>query len=197
MARRFPRSTFVEVWNSFHVTALGDFDDCASRIYIRFVATLDPGDTSCARRIAEPHLVPAFARSLEDVTPATPAAGDRSRRSDRQVAAAAAATVADVIARWWVNLDATSVGLHGGRWSYEGDDPVVFDLDAVEFVPGVKVSGTVRRGSTEVTARVTARVPDGARADLRISWSTREQQAEATLEGDAGDRRLVASMLAP
>lgn len=143
------------------------------------------------------NLVPSFARSLEDMRPAEPAAGDRSRRRDRQLAAATAATVADVVARWWVNYDATNVGLHGGRWSYEGDDPVVFDLDAVEFVPGVKVSGTVRWGATTVTARATARAPDAAKADLRISWSTREQRAEASLTGDVGGRRLSASMPAP
>jgi hypothetical protein len=37
----------------------------------------------------------------------------------------------------------------------------------------------------------------GGRADLRISWSTRERQAEATLTGDIGERRLVATMPAP
>ena len=51
-AAKFPRSTFVEVRNSVHVTALYDLDDCASRIYLRFVKTLRAGDTSCARRIA-------------------------------------------------------------------------------------------------------------------------------------------------
>ncbi len=129
VARRFPESTFVEVLNSFHVTALYDKDACASRIYVRFLLTLDTGDTGCARRIAEPHLVPLFATRLQDVAPADPVQGDDSRRSDRQLAAAAAATVADVLSRWWVNYDGTSVGLRGGTWSYEGDDPVVFDLD--------------------------------------------------------------------
>lgn len=51
--------------------------------------------------------------------------------------AAAAATVADVVARGQVNYDPTSVGLRGGRRSYEGDDPVGFELDAVELIPDV------------------------------------------------------------
>lgn len=87
-ARRFPKSTFVEVRNSFHITALYDRDGCASRIYVCF-ATLDPGDASSALKIAEVHVVPAFAGALEDMTPAERANGDRSRRGDRQLAAAA------------------------------------------------------------------------------------------------------------
>jgi hypothetical protein len=199
VARRFPNSTFVEVLNSLHVTAISDKDDCASRIYVRFVATLDPGDTSCAGRIAEQHVVPAFPTRLSDVAAAEPAPGDASRMNDRRLAAAAAATIADVVARWWVNYDATSVGLRGGTWSYEGDDPVVFDLDATQFVPGVKVSGTARWSveNGSITARVTTHGPDGTAADLRISWSTREQRAVASIRGDAGGRHLVATMPAP
>lgn len=67
VARRFPRSTFVELRNSVHVTALGDLDTCASQIYARFVRTLRAGDVSCARRIPELRLVPAFARTLDEV----------------------------------------------------------------------------------------------------------------------------------
>jgi len=172
VARRFPESTFVEVQNSFHVTALYDNDGCASRIYVRFVKELDPGDTSCAREIPEPHLVPLFATELQDVTPANSAQGDDSRRSDRQLAAASASTVADVFSRWWVNYDGTSVGLRGGTWSYEGDDPVVFSLDGVEFVPGVNVSGTARWNVSErtLTARVEVDGPGGVNGELRLGW---------------------------
>ena len=53
VASRFPRSTFVEVANSVHVTAVGDRDDCAAPIVRRFIRRLDAGDTSCAARIAE------------------------------------------------------------------------------------------------------------------------------------------------
>jgi pimeloyl-ACP methyl ester carboxylesterase len=199
VARRFPDGTYVDLQNSFHVTAIYDKDDCASRIYVHFVKTLSPGNTKCASQIAEPHLVPLFASRLQDVAAADPGKGDASRLVDRRLAAAAAATVADVVARWWVNYDATSVGLHGGTWSYEGDDPVVFDLDAVELVPGVEVTGSaswnVTRGS--ITAQVTARAPDSKKAELRIEWSTRERRATATLAGDIAGRTLAATMPAP
>lgn len=198
-AERFSGSTFVEVRNSVHVTALYDKDDCASRIYVRFLKTLEPGDTSCASGIPELHLVPSFATRLQDVAPADSAAGDASIRSDRQLAAAAAATAADVLARWWVNYDGTSVGLRGGTWSYEGDDPVVFDLDAVEFVPGVKVTGTARWNVADrtFTARVDVTGPRGASGELRIAWPLSVQHAPATLTGEVGGRRLAATMPAP
>ena len=199
VAHRFPNSTFVEVANSVHVTALYDKDDCASRIYVRFVATRRPGDTTCARRVPEPHLVRRFAERLRMVTPARPVAGDASTLSDRRLAAATASTVADVVARWWVNYDGTSVGLHGGTWSYEGDDPVDFTLQKVEFVSGVQVSGTARWDFRHgaVTANATVRSTAGGSGELRVRWSTREQRATARLRGSVVGRRLVATMPAP
>ena len=148
VANRFPGSTFVEMANSFHVTAIYDHDHCASRIYVRFVRTLDPGDTSCAQRVGRgprrPQL-PEVARGRE-AGPLAP--GDESRRIQRRLAAAAASTVADVQSRWYVNYDGTSVGLRGGRWSYGGSDTVRFRLRNVQFVPGVHGVGTgdVARG---------------------------------------------------
>jgi hypothetical protein len=163
------------------------------------VATLDPGDTSCARRIPEPHLVPRFATRLAEVAPARPASGDESSGSDRRLAAAAAATVADVLARWWVNYDGTSVGLHGGTWTYEGDDPVEFALRGVELVPGVRVAGRATWDFTRgaVTADVKTSSAAGTSGHVRIRWSTREQRARATLRSEVGDRRLVATLPAP
>jgi hypothetical protein len=199
VADRFPHSTFVEVQNSIHVTAIYDKDACASRIYVRFLKTLEPGDTSCAERIPEPHLVPLFPTRLPDVAPADRAQGDASTRVDRQLAAAAAATVADVLSRWWVNYDGTSVGLRGGTWSYEGDDPVVFSLEATEFVPGVKVSGTARWNVSDrtLTARVDVAGPGGSKGDVRIAWPLSVQHAQATLEGQIAGRTLAATMPAP
>ena len=88
VAERFPRSTFVELRNSIHVTALGDLDDCAAPIARRFVETLDAGDTSCAERVKEVRTVDAFPLTAADAEPATSRAGDESRPVDRRVAAA-------------------------------------------------------------------------------------------------------------
>jgi pimeloyl-ACP methyl ester carboxylesterase len=198
VARRFPGSTFVEVANSVHVTALADWDLCASRIYARFVRALTPGDTSCAAEVGEWNVVPAFAGSAGEVAPALRAPGDDSTRDDRRLAAAAALTAADVIARWMVNYDGTGVGLHGGRWWYSGYPNVRFRLVNVRLVPGVLVSGSVRwayEGGAS-SATVDVRGPDGVTGTLRIAWQKRPQ-ATATLEGTVGGRQLRATMPAP
>jgi pimeloyl-ACP methyl ester carboxylesterase len=199
VARRFPASTFVELQNSFHVTALYDYDGCASALYIRFVRSLDAGDTSCAREIGEPNLVPDFPLSLDETDPARRASGDESTRNDRRLAAAAARTTADVVSRWMVNYDGASVGLRGGRWWYSGDAVVVFRLTRVRFVPGVEVTGTARwptRGGAGITATLHVRGSDGTTGTLRISWP-HEPNAVATLAGTVGGRQLRATMPAP
>ena len=47
VARNFPRSTYLEVPNIGHVTALYDADACAAGIVRRFVESISTGDTSC------------------------------------------------------------------------------------------------------------------------------------------------------
>ena len=194
VARRFPRSTFVELANSFHVTALYDTDACASAIYVGFVRNLAATDTSCAREVGEVNVVPSFA----EAAPADSAVGDESTRDDRRLAAAAALTAADVIARWMVNYDGTGVGLRGGRWTYTGYPNVRFRLTNVQLVPGVRVSGTVRWAYLGGTVRgaVDALGPDGTRASLSIAWP-KEPGAAATLTGTVGGRVLRATMTAP
>jgi hypothetical protein len=62
-AAAFPNSTYVEVANMTHVSALADYGRCASAIVRRFVRTLSAGDTSCAARYGEVRLVDRFAAS--------------------------------------------------------------------------------------------------------------------------------------
>jgi pimeloyl-ACP methyl ester carboxylesterase len=196
-ARRFPRSTFVEVANSIHVTALYDHDACASGIYQRFVKARRVGDTSCARRIPELRVVPSFPVRPGDARAPRALPGNEANVRGRRLAAVAAATVADVIARWWVNYDGTGIGLRGGTWSYEGDDPVVFTLAGVELVPGVRVSGTVRWAyDGAVTAR-TAVTATGSTGTVDLSWTLAQPAARAQLDGVVDGRRLHAAMLAP
>ena len=182
------------------MTALYDADGCASRIYTRFVKNLALADTSCAQEIAEVRLVPSFPGSLADTTPADPAPGDASTVDDRRLAAAAAFTVADVVSRWLVNYDGTSVGLRGGRWSYFGDEVVHFDLARTRFVAGVEVTGRVRwgyRAAGKVRADVQVRGPGGVTADFVIRWAGREQNAVADIAGTVDGRTLHATMPAP
>jgi hypothetical protein len=199
VAARFPRSTLVVMQNSGHVTALEDQNDCASRIYAQFVQNLAAGDTSCASRTPEVRVVPSFPLSLPGVAPALPSAGDGSTVRDRRVAAASAAAVADALQRWWANLSGSGVGLRGGHWSYSGGDLTTFTLTKVAFVPGVRVTGTVRwRYSTgRVRAWVVARTPGAPAEHLRMAWSLQVRTAVARLNGTVAGRPLHVHMLAP
>jgi pimeloyl-ACP methyl ester carboxylesterase len=198
VARRFPRSTLVDVENSGHVTALLDQNDCASVIYEHFVSTRSAGDVSCASRTPEVRVVTAFARSAAAVAPARAGRRDRASLLDRRVAAAAAETVADALQRWWVNYDGTGVGLRGGSWSYSGGDLTTFVLKRDSFVPGVAVSGTVRwvYSTGRVRAEVTVR-SGGLVERLHMRWSLQARAATAGIDGTAAGRPLHAHMLAP
>ncbi|HEY7003422.1 MAG TPA: alpha/beta hydrolase [Gaiellaceae bacterium] len=198
VADNFPNSHFVEVQNSVHVTALYDNDGCASRIYVHFVRKLHTGDTSCASHIGEIHTVSKFPRWLGGVKPAQPGDGDGSTRRDRRIATVAAATVADVVERWWVNYDTTSVGLRGGRWSYTGADPTNFHLDGVRFVRNVGVSGKAQwfltRGTVDAHVSVEAA---GTAGELHLRWPRHVKHSVAQISGQIAGRPLRASMLAP
>jgi pimeloyl-ACP methyl ester carboxylesterase len=198
VARRFPRSTLVDVENSGHVTALLDQDHCASVIYLHFVSTLSAGDTSCVARTPEVRVVPAFFRSAGDVPPARAGRRDRSAPLDRRIAAAAAQTVADALQRWWVNYDGTGAGLRGGRWSYSGGDLTTFVLRRDVFVPGVAVSGTVRWVYSSGRVRADLTVHAGVVVEhLHMRWSLQVRAAAADIDGSANGRPLHAHMLAP
>jgi pimeloyl-ACP methyl ester carboxylesterase len=195
VAARFPDSTFVETHNTIHVSALGDRDGCAAPLVRRFVRTLGAGDTSCASRIAEVHVVDRFPHRASGAEPASPAAGNRASGAQRKVAAVAAATVADAIERWTLNYGGSDRGLRGGRWSYSGDRFVRFRFRGTRFTRDVPVSGsaTWRLGTGAVRARL--RIPGHGR--VRARWSLHDQHAIARLDGRLGGRAVRATMLAP
>jgi TAP-like protein len=191
VASRFPRSTFVELANSVHVTALGDRDDCAAPLVRRFIRRLDADDTSCAGRIAEVRTVESFPAWRPRRRPRSRAPATAAHRAHRVAAVAAAATVADAIARWAINYS----GASGGRWSYRGDRVVRFRFRRARFARDVAVSGTATWRLADGAVRAELRLP--GRARLRASWSTQVPLATATLSGRLGGRRLRAAMLAP
>ncbi len=198
VASRFPDSTLVDVFNTVHVTALGDRNGCASVIYERFVRTLSPGDTSCASRVPEVRVVGRYPLNLGDVAPATAKAGDQSTLRERRMAAAAAATIADAIQDWEVNYSGVGVPLHGGKWTYSGDLHTVFQFTKAKLVPGVAVSGRTgwdyRTGP--VTADVTVTVGTKS-VKLHMTWSLNQRLGKAAITGTAGGRHLRLTMLAP
>jgi pimeloyl-ACP methyl ester carboxylesterase len=199
-AALFPNAQQILVANSFHVTAEGDRSDCASVIAINFFRNLNPGDTSCASQIAEVRMVPKFARSMTELAPAMPAAGNQGTTADLQAAAAAALTAGDAIARWWVNYSGHDVGLRGGSFTFTDSGSITnFMLDGLEWVEDLAVSGTIQwdvETPSPVVAQLTFETAGGAGA-LTVSWYDLQPQAQATISGTIGGRIIAASMQAP
>ena len=144
ITEQFPNSQQVVVRNSFHVTAMGDIDNCAQRLVRAFVRTPGPLNPTL-RACADAGRAGADARRL----PAAPRRGARRQRHRqrrrsalRKAGPAAALTVADLLDRWSNNYSGEGFGLRGGRWTYGGDHVTTFRLNRVELVPGVAVSGT-------------------------------------------------------
>ncbi len=181
-ARLFPNSTFVIVRNVGHVTALADYPGCAAGMVRRFIRTLSPGDTSCAERVPEIHVVPKFPRRTRGAPAATPAGpADRSTPRARRAAWGAAWATGDAVARWWLMSGFDGHGLRGGRFKTSGDylayGPVRFRLRRARFVPDLPVSGIVtwNRRAGFVSARL--RLRGAARGHLTMRWDTDRQGA--------------------
>jgi pimeloyl-ACP methyl ester carboxylesterase len=195
-ARAFPESTYIELANMTHVAALIDFDQCASRIVLRFVRTRSAGDTSCARRYHENRLVPTFVRHADALGYAGP-----RRRTTR----VAAATAADVMARWLTMSGKHGVGLQGGRFSTVGgaftsDRPVVrWQLSGVRWVRDVAVTGamTWNRRSGMVRAQVTATGAGAVDGRLRLRWDDGRRHAGAVATGRLGGQSVEFRFPAP
>ncbi len=131
VAANFPNSTYVEVPNNGHVTALYDADQCASVIVRRFMRTLDAGDTSCVDDISEHRVVRRFAETASQAPQAKVAGkADDSKVADRRAAYVAVESVSDVVDRWYAIPGYTGVGLYGGTL-----------LDVLDVQQSVRVAG--------------------------------------------------------
>lgn len=192
-AALFPHARQVLVRNSFHVTALGDADQCASKLVRQFVSTLSPGDTACAEAVPAYRGLPKFARLSNELSPASPGQGNQGTTADLQAAAAALFAAGDALARWWVNFDGDGVGLRGGSFAYTTlAGSTRFTLDGLRWTDDVPVSGRVDWSAEGVQARLT--LPGG---QLQAHWPDRVAGAVARITGTLNGRRIVATMTAP
>ena len=201
-ASLFPGATLVPVANVGHVTALADFDGCTSGIVRRFLRTLTPGDTSCASRTQEIHVVPEFPRRAAGAPAAEPAGPeDRSTALDRRVAWGAAWAVGDALARWNLMYGERGHGLRGGSFdasgAYYSHAPVTLRMRRTRFVSDVAVSGRAvwDRRVGAVSARL--RIAGARTGSLRIRWQTRATHSVASLAGRLGGRRVRLRTPAP
>jgi hypothetical protein len=195
VARQFPRARQILVANSFHVTAMGDTDHCAVGILRRFVQT--PAhwpQHRCASNVAPVRAMGVFPQHLHDVT----AGRGRATLTERRIAPAAAATVADLLDTWWNNYSGHDVGLRGGHWSYTGDRTTVFHLHGVRLTSDLAVSGTAtwHRYANRLKVHLLVRAP-GHAGRLDGAWATRRLGARATLTGVLDGHRVVVGFPAP
>lgn len=194
-AALFGNAHQVVLANSFHVTALGDFDGCASALVERFVATLSPGDTGCASRVPAWRLLAGFATQSRQLPTPQPGPGNMATAVQLQRAAAALHAAADVLARWWVNSSGSGVGLRGGHFSYSsGVGDTRFTLDGLRWTEDVAVSGSLQWQYSSGRVRATLQLDGGT---LQAEWPLRAPGATATLQGSLDGRRVVATMPAP
>jgi hypothetical protein len=189
-AAAFPNSTFVDVANMTHVTALGDFNRCASLIVRRFVETLSAGDTSCASQYNPVRLVNRFAERASNL-----GIGNGRRRA----AVVASDTVADIVARWWGNYSGQGVGLRGGTFHTRGYSDVFFRLNGIRWVADVAVSGHAEwdRTNGRIHATVSVSGPGAAAGSLRMTWNDWDQRPQAEVHGTLDGQRVAYSFLAP
>jgi pimeloyl-ACP methyl ester carboxylesterase len=183
VAHSFPNSTFVEVSNMIHVSALEDTNGCAAGIVLRFVRTLHAGNTSCASWYPEIHVVDSF--PLHASTLPGPIA--------RRAALVAADTIGDVLARWETMSGSHGVGLRGGTFTATGDAHRRWTLHDVRWVSDVAVSGTVRLrahgGALHAVVTLSGTGLPEAHLDLR--WNTWASLARAHMKGVVGGRTVA------
>ena len=194
VAGHFSNATFVSISNVGHVTALGDYQQCAAGIVRRFVSSGGTvSGTGCATT-ANPNVrvVPRFARTSSHLVPATQGSAVHSSIVDRRVVSAAALAAGDVITRWFVNYSGSGVGLQGGQFSYTGGTTVKFRLRDLRFVRDVAATGTVvwDEKTGHVTARLHVNGPQGHDGFLTLHWDDWHQQAKAFVVGRLGGHQV-------
>jgi len=190
---RFPNSTFVEVANSGHVTALADKLGCVAGLVVRFVETLSAGDTSCVHTYPSVRTTDQFPSRLQDV--AVPD-GDGTV-FQRQVASAVVATVGDVFPRWFAMYGTEGRGLRGGSFSTVGLDQVRFRLDETRWVSDIAVSGQVWWNRPTGGIRATVVFAGAAGGRLVITWNDWTQDAQAHLTGRIDGESVDLELPAP
>jgi len=200
VAEQFPRGQHLVIANSFHVDALDDVDNCTQPIVRRFVATLDPGDTSCAAKVTTIRLVPFFPLLAAQAIPAVPGSGNSANAHELALVSAAVQTAGDVQARWYVNYSGSDSGLRGGTWTWTQPDEVAsFTLNAVRWTTDLAVSGSMvwDQISGVVRAELRFTADDGTSGTVSAIWNDQQSQLAAQLTGTVAGQTVAASMPAP
>jgi pimeloyl-ACP methyl ester carboxylesterase len=189
VATAFPNATLVVVPNTAHVSALYDFQHCASHIVRRFLRTLATGSTACAAAMP-PVNVAAFPRTL---AVAPEADGGRAGQLPRRAGWVATQTIGDALARWY-NLMFTTRGhgLRGGSYTITGGylshSPLSIRFDRTRLVSDMAVSGQAVWDRRAWRVHALLRLSGTATGVLRVSFPTDVAGAVATISGRVGGR---------
>jgi pimeloyl-ACP methyl ester carboxylesterase len=210
VAHEFARGRQLIVVNGFHVNALPRArSPCAADITRRFLATLAPGDLGCLDRGAPLRLVPAFARSVDELTPVAARRGNQADVDRRKIAQAALQTLGDVLARVDQNVTGSGKGLRGGAFRLVEDRagrPLQraatrrVTLDQVRWTLDLVVSGVLERAPgpfAAIRARLRIERPGGLAGALRIAWREGAAAPIAQIDGVIGGEMLAALAPAP
>ncbi len=195
-AQLFPHATHVIVANTGHVTALDDFGGCAETIVRRFTQTRTV-DPKCASQVPAMHLVPAFSRTVDEVTPATPLSGNAAPAKQRRAAADAVLAAADVLARSYEFDFDKGLGLRGGMYSAQpGEARDRATLAQVRWTNDLAVSGSADLDARRAQARAHLTLEGASSGTLDATWPTLGSSA-ALLDGTIDGFHLHATMPAP
>ena len=192
VAAQFPRSTLVVAPATGHSVMGADISGCATRAFVRFFrGAFVP--TACPRTRRRPAVAPPPPRAVRQVAALHPIAGVRGR-----TLTALALTLVDVAedAVTLVGLDEDSSdlarggGLRAGRYRIDGRGTLT--LHGVSFVPGVRLSGKLKRFAT---ARQRGRIRVGGRAAARGLIAVRGGRARGRLGGRRVRARLKPAVI--
>jgi len=205
----WPNSTFVEVANSNHVTAEGDFQNCTSAILQHFVETLSAGDIGCAAAMPPVPVTPAFPEHVAQAPAAQAVGSGAQTKVGRQAGWVSAQAVGDVLARWF-NLgygasDASGRCMYGGTFEAKGPyfftGAGSFTLQKCLFVKDLSVSGKVVWNDTTQAVAATLKLlgSGGATGSLTVHWRTGvyNWKAPATVTGEYGGHNVDVQLSTP
>jgi hypothetical protein len=177
-AAGWPRAQRLTVPGTGHSTLSADYSGCAQRAAARFLRGQSVA-TRCRRGQPLVPPLPPAPLSLRELRPAPQVAGERGRTMS-----AVDLTLLDVATEFFTSLFTSTGpvvrggGLRGGRWELDvraGRE--LLRLHAVEYLPGLRLSGTVSRFlSRRPVGRL--RVSGSAGAEGFLRWTPRLIEGE-------------------
>jgi hypothetical protein len=190
----------VELKNSGHHTVFSWRSECSQQIVQTFLATLKPGDTSCAkdRNVVFP-AVGRFPVVAKDARPADPdRSGDHSTKTDRRVAAVVAATFTDSFRRGAYMTGEDGPGLRGGTFDVEfSDSQANLDLAAARYARDVTVTGhgSVPFDTAAIDAQLSVDGPGAEDGSLHLTGVWLSPDATTLhIQGTLGGRTVSLSV---